>query len=115
MSEKTRMRPALVRVPEEMKRRTTLLADEVLSWPDVRLRRMFGMRALYRGGTVFAMLPDKRALEDPEAIAYKLHSAGKLREGRKWHLLRIPTDRAIQEALRCLQMAYGSAQPPKRK
>src|SRR5438128_9480106 len=56
-------RPRLVSLSEEMRHRSGLLAQELSRWPDVSMRPMFGLRAFYRGTVVFAMLPDKRALE----------------------------------------------------
>jgi hypothetical protein len=64
-------RPKLVPVPDEMRRISVLLARELLGWSDVCARPMFGLRAFYRGTLIFAMLPEKRALERPRAIAYK--------------------------------------------
>ena len=61
-----------------------LLAQELLRWPDVKARSMFGLRAFYRGAAVFAMLPHKRALRDPRSISYKLADGAHRREGEKW-------------------------------
>ena len=38
-------RPKLVPVSEEMKHLCALLAQELLQWPDVTVRPMFGLRA----------------------------------------------------------------------
>ena len=83
----SRQRLRLVQISEDMRHLCALLGQELLRWPDVSARSMFGLRAFYRGAVVFAMLPDKRALESPTAIAYKLpdidvagpHSASGLR------------------------------------
>jgi hypothetical protein len=66
----------MIPVTEEMRRVYTLLAEEVSRWPEVTTRLMFGLRAVYREGVVFAMLPDKRSLEVANSIAYK--------EGGSW-------------------------------
>lgn len=90
-----------------------MLERELLSWPGVTSKPMFGMRAVYRRNTIFAMLPDKRALESPSAIAYKLHAAEK-REGQKWRLVELEIGRgvafAMDAATACLEKAYSSAE-----
>jgi hypothetical protein len=83
---------------------SALLAKELLSWPDVSARPMFGMRAFYRGAVVFAMLPEKRALESPTAIAYRRHIGTK-----EWQLFELEGERGLGEALACLDKAYRTA------
>ena len=102
-------RPRLAPISEEMKRISALLSEELLHWPGVRMRPMFGMRAFYRGAVVFAMLPDQRALESPTAIAYKLPTGTQRREGRKWHLFELEEERDAANALACLDKAYRRA------
>ena len=70
---------------------------------------MFGLRAFYRGAVVFAMLPDKRALESPTAIAYKLPDGLRRREGEKWRLCELKDEQAIDSALAHLRAAYRKA------
>jgi hypothetical protein len=105
----TRARPKLVAASEEMKRISVLLSGELLQWPGVSVRPMFGLRAAYRGAAIFAMLPAKRALESPTAIAYKLPGGTERREGEKWRLFELDKDRSINDALACLQKAYKRA------
>jgi hypothetical protein len=69
---------------------------------------MFGLHAFYRGAVVFAMLPDKRALENPQAIAYKLPYR-RQREGGKWRLFELKSEQDIDDALARLDNAYRSA------
>ena len=109
---KQTMRPKLVRVSEEMRRICDALAQELLTWPGVTTRPMFGMRAFYRGGVIFAALPDKRAMENPTAISYKLPNGVELSEGEKWHSFELADDRAIGAALQRLDKAYRAAGAP---
>jgi hypothetical protein len=102
-------RPRLVLIPEETKHICLLLARELLRWPDVSARSMFGLRAFYRGAVVFAMLPDKRALESPKAIAYKLPDVARRREGEKWQLFELKNEHDIDHALALLDKAYSRA------
>lgn len=84
-----------------MRRWCALLAEEVGAWPGVTTRLMFGFRAVYRDGVVFAMLPDKRSLEVANAIAYK--------EGGEWKSFEMQDEAGIGAAMRVLRKAYGLA------
>jgi hypothetical protein len=98
------------RISEEMHRLSTLLGEELLRWPDVSARPMFGMRAFYRKQTVFGLLPETRAMERPNAIGYKL--AGKTstdRKGKKWHLLDLESEADLTRALQIFDKAYRLA------
>src|SRR5713101_3511897 len=101
-------RPKLVPVSEEMRRICELLARELLRWPNVSMRPMFGMRAVYREKVVFAMLPDKRALENPKAIAYKRFEV-RGKDAEKWKLFELENEEHIAGALVHLDMAYRKA------
>ena len=94
-------RPKLPPVSEEMRRTFALLAEEVGTWPGVTTKLMFGFRAVYRGGVVFAMLPDKRSLEVPDSIAYK--------EGETWLAFEVKGAEGISGALAVLEKAYQGA------
>jgi hypothetical protein len=78
-----------------------LLAEEVAGWPDVSMRLMFGLRAIYRKKVIFALLPDKRALESATAIAYK--------QAGKWVLFEVKDENGIGRALTVIEKAYGRA------
>jgi hypothetical protein len=101
-------RPALPKVSEEMKRWSVLLVEEVKQWPGTRTGRMFGMISLYRGDTIFALVPDTRGWELPNAIATKLNGIGKS-EGEKWQSFAIEDDGELGEALKRLDEAYRRA------
>jgi hypothetical protein len=92
-----------------MKRMSELLSEELLRWPDVSARPMFGMRAFYHGAVIFAMLPDKRALESPTAIAYKRPIGAKGHVEQKWRRFELKGARDLGEALACLDKAYRTA------
>jgi len=108
-------RPKLVPVSEEMRHRSTLLAQELSRWPGVSMRPMFGLHAFYRGAVVFAMLPDKRALESAKAIACKLPHGVQNKLSEKWTLFELEDDRDIDRALFTLDQAYRKARPARKK
>jgi hypothetical protein len=84
-----------------MKRTSVLLAEELANWPGVSTRPMFGLRAVYRNGVIFAMLPDKRSFETPDGLAYK--------EAGKWKIFEVGDETGIGEALAILEKAYELA------
>jgi hypothetical protein len=50
-------RPKLVRPSEETKQIAALLERELMQWPDVSVRPMFGMHAVYHGAAIFEEAP----------------------------------------------------------
>ncbi len=103
-------RPKFARASDEMRRLAALLGEELLRWPDVSERPMFGMRAFYRRDTVFALLPAARTMDRPNSIAYKLADKDRtVREGKKWRLFDIENESGITEALQVLDEAYCKA------
>ncbi|HEX7157830.1 MAG TPA: hypothetical protein VF214_02355 [Edaphobacter sp.] len=85
--------PTFPKISDEMKRWSVLLAGEMKTWPDIRIGSMFGMTSIYRGKAIFALLPDKRGLEFPNAIAVKRDGLG------------------LSAALKQLEEAYRKAKP----
>jgi len=79
-----------------MRYKCALLEQELLGWPGLSARPMFGMKAFYRGKAIFAMLPDKRAMESPGAVGYK--------EGGKWKTFEVEED--VGAALAVLRRVY---------
>jgi hypothetical protein len=95
---RARTRPKLPPVSEEVRHVSAMLAREVLAWPGVTSKLMFGFRALYRDGAVFAMLPDKRSLEVADSLAFK--------EGGEWKSFAVGD---AGGALKALEKAYEDA------
>jgi hypothetical protein len=101
--------PTFPKVSDEMKHRSTLLANELKTWPEVRLSSMFGMTSVYRGKAIFALLPDKRGLEFPNAIALKNLPGTKPKH--TWQSFLIEDDNDLSPALKQLKAAYDKAKP----
>jgi hypothetical protein len=116
-------RPRLPRVSEEMKRLAGLLEAEMLAWPNVTSRPMFGLNGIYRGRNIFAVLPRTRAMDAPDSIAFRLlkrprHIVDELRKDErivpstaeaKWISFVIESDAEIHAALKWLALAYRQA------
>jgi len=70
--QKNSKRPKLLRISEETKQWSAMLEHELLGWPGVSSRPMFGFMAIYRNDTIFAGLPRSRALLTPNSIIFKV-------------------------------------------
>lgn len=122
-------RPKLPRVSEQMKAWSTVLVAEGESWPQVSARAFFGFTALYRRDQIFALLPRTRAMETPNALAFKLESpsarmnAYLRRDTRigstqmqkaRWFTFEMSCDTDHRGALEWMNRAYEAAgKPPK--
>ena len=122
-----RTKPKLRSVSEEMKRLAELLEGEVLGWPNVTSRPMFGMTGLYSGRKIFAVLPRTRALNVPDSIGFRLLNRSQQivtdleKDERivtptppgKWISFVIQSDADIHGALNWLALAYRQAHQSK--
>jgi hypothetical protein len=118
-----RGRPKLPHVSEEMKRLAQLLETEILTWPNVTSRPMFGLNGIYRGTNIFAVLPRTRAMDIPDSIAFRLlkrtrHITAELHNDKrivkstpeaKWISFVMESDSEIHAALNWLALAYRQA------
>jgi len=106
-----------------MKQWCALLEGEMETWPQVRSRPMFGMRAFYRGRRIFACIPRTRALGAANAIILKFPRAREVlrRAGDelsaldpgalapRWLALEINGQADLRRALAWLDRAYRNA------
>ena len=116
-------RPKLLPVSEETRRWSALLESEVLSWPGVGAKRMFGFHTLYRGKRIFAALPHSRGVGPEASVLLKLdpvpptllkraESDVRLhanRPGRGWFSFTLNSDTDLHDALGWLNHCYESA------
>lgn len=71
---------------------------------------MFGMRAIYRKETIFALLPETKMIDRPNAIAFKFADQSQVkREGKKWQLFDVESEANLTQALQVLSEAYHKA------
>lgn len=54
-----------------MKSLVAAIEREVSSWPQVNLKAMFGMTAIYRGKSIFGLLPKTRSLYANDCVWMK--------------------------------------------
>jgi len=117
---------------EAMRAWAEALRTELEQWPDVSLKRAFGMVLAYRGKVVFAALPGTRVLYAEDAILLKfaeekpalvkrmasearfapgtMGAGGKSKgEGRKWRIFLVREDADVHAAIEWLAEAYRLA------
>ena len=119
-----RTRPRLPKITEEMKAWSAALGTEVMTWPAVTTRPMFGLTAVYRARRIFAVLPRTRCMDAPNSIAFKLESAGVRMRARaqrdphissfgvqksRWLSFEMNCDADLHPALQWLSRAYEAA------
>ena len=118
--------------PEQMRILAEALRAEVEQWPDVTVKRSFGMMLAYRGKTVFAALPHTKAIYREDAIMLKFveerpalvkrlesdphfisaaQATGRSAksEGRKWHFFLVRNAADVHAALEWLAEAFKLA------
>jgi hypothetical protein len=129
-SGKERTSAPLKKVSEQMREWSVLLEHEVLTWPRVSVKKMFGMNSLYRGELIFAALPSTRTLISEDCIIFKLETPSssvmeKLQAdekviaefgiGTRWYGFRIKSHEDLHGALEWLSYAYEAATKAKRR
>jgi hypothetical protein len=108
-------------VPEEMKQWCALLSQELASWGQVEVKRMFGMTSFYRRDLIFAAVPATKAFFTPHSIIFKLQTptprqqkllAGDSRInqsfgiGQKWYGFELASAEDIHGALQWLDESF---------
>jgi hypothetical protein len=117
--------PKFFPIDDEMKELSAMLETEVLDWPGVSKKPMFGYQGLYRNGKIFAALPRSRAMKSPRSIMIKfgpispsiLESVKKDPKvdpvsgmsGAGWFFFELDQASATQGALGWLGRAYEAA------
>ena len=119
----TKARPAFVRISDAMKEWALALGAELLTWPSVTSRLMFGMTVFYRKGVVFAALPKTRCFETSHSVAFKLNQKAPrtrkmlesdpriptpLRPNAKWITFELASDKDLAGALKWFDVAYAA-------
>ena len=128
-------RVVMKRTSEAARRWADGIREELKQWPDVHVKRAFGMTLAYRADVVFAALPGTRALFEEDAILIKFaretpalarriaanrcFAAGSMErrernrkkqgEGRKWRIYLLREGRDAREVVEWLGRAYEIA------
>lgn len=131
--EETPRRAMMKSTSEAARRWAEALRQEMEQWPEVVVKRAFGMVLAYRRDVVFAALPGTRSLYEEDAIlikfvretpalarriaAEKCFAPGSMQErgrkkqgeGRKWRIYLLRDERDAREAVEWLARAYELA------
>lgn len=84
----------------------SLLSEEMLHWPGVKMYHLFGTCAFYHRKEMFAMLPDKRSLDGDRAISFKTAITENDNAEESWHTFELTDARMVGDALDSLKKAY---------
>src|SRR5262249_45664098 len=117
--------PKFFAVDEEMKHRAALLEGELVTWPGVKTKPMFGMISFFRKGAIFAAVPRTKTLRSatsiilkfdpvPDSLGEKIKVEPRIAEGAPgpgagWHAFEVASHEDIKEALWWLNQAYELA------
>lgn len=112
-------------ISEEMRQCSALLEAELLTWPRVAAKPMFGFRSFYRGKTIFAAIPRSREFDPVGSILLKfdpllpaLAKQGKSDSrfgswtripGRGWFTFTLNSADDLRDALWWLSQAHSAA------
>jgi len=120
--------PRFHKLSPEMQRWSAMLAEELIQWPGVTTKPMFGLTSFYRGKTIFAAVPKSRALGSPHAVIFKLPKDSRWRgaalkesriqpgnmETHKWFPFEIGGESDLRDALLWFERAFQSAKAPRK-
>ena len=117
--------PKFFRADEQTKLLARLLEGEVVKWPGVESKPMFGLISFFRNKSIFAALPRTRALRSPQSfilkfnpvpapLLKKIKAEPRIAErapgpGAGWHAFELRSDEDVRDALWWLNQAYELA------
>jgi len=125
-----RQREQLAPLSEQMKAWTAALAAEVSDWPQVTLKSFFGFTALYRGKTMFGLLPRTRSIFKGNAVAFRINGASRHlqsvmekdprisafdKDKARWFTFELSRDTDLHDALAYVGRAFEAARNSKKK
>ena len=96
---------ALLPASKEIREWCSILEQELMHWPGVKMTHVFGTRAFYHRKVMFAMLPDKRTIEGSAAISFITSPKADGNRDPSWQIFEL-TDRNLDDALASLEKAY---------
>ena len=96
---------ALHAASPEIQEWCSILEQEMMHWPGVKVGHIFGTRAFYHRKVMFAMLPDRRSLESSTAISF-ISSNEDENQSPNWQTFELKNRNLINVALTSLEKAY---------
>lgn len=117
-------REKLAHVSDQMKAWSSALAGELAQWPSLTQKSFFGFTALYRGKTIFGLLPRTRGISQGNAVAFRMVGGQRSlrsalendpriaafdKDKARWFSFALTSDVDLHEALEHLGRAYEAA------
>lgn len=127
MEKKSSKRGKFLPIPEYMKAWSSALAAEFEDWPQVTQKSFFGFTALYRGKTIFGLLPRTKSVFKPNAVAFRFESLNRTvqtllekdprvaafdKNKTRWFTFELSSDSDLHGALNYLGRAFDSVRSP---
>jgi hypothetical protein len=97
---------ALLPASPEIREWCSILEQEMMHWPGVKMNHIFGTRAFYHRKVMFAMLPDKRSLDGSTAISFIASSRDETYRTVDWQTFELKDRHLVKAALVSLEKAY---------
>ena len=97
---------ALLPASQEIREWCSILEQEMMHWPGVKISHIFGTRAFYHRKVMFAMLPDKRSLESSTAISFITPCKDHENQTSIWQTFELKDQNHIKVAIESLETAY---------
>jgi len=125
----TPRRENLLSISPEMEAWSAALAAELRDWPQVSQRSFFGFTALYRGKTMFGLLPRTRGIFRGNAVAFRVEGPNRAmraliekdrriaafdKDKTRWFSFELSCDADLHGALDYLARAFEAARRPKK-
>lgn len=116
-------------VSDQMKAWSAALAAEFRDWPKVTQKSFFGFTALYRGKTIFGLLPRTKSVFTPNAVAFRFESLNPAikallekdprmsafdKHKNRWFTFELSSDSDLHDALDHLGHAFDAARSSKK-
>ncbi len=111
-------------VSDQMKAWSAALSAEFQGWPQVTQKSFFGLTALYRGKTIFGLLPRTKSVFRPNAVAFRFDSLSREvkpllasdprveafdKKRTRWFTFDVSSDSDLHDALDYLGRAFDAA------
>jgi hypothetical protein len=122
-------RETFLPISEQMKAWSAALAAEFQDWPQVTQKSFFGFTALYRGKTLFGLLPRTKSVFTPKAVAFRFESLSRDvraliekdprvaafdKHKTRWFTFELSSDSDLHDALEYFGRAFDQARVPKK-
>jgi len=112
-----------------MKAWSAALSAELRDWPQITQKSFFGFTALYRGKTMFGLLPRTRSIFRGNAVAFRIEGANRStkallendsrigafdKDKTRWYTIALSSDADLRAALEYLGRAFEAARSPRK-